>query len=769
VLAILAFALITQQPTDAQTPGEDVIAGHGAPAVPVPRVDSDIEVDGVLDEAAWRQAVRLGGFSQYEPVDGRPAEERTDVLVWYSASAIHFGIVAHDREPTSIRATRADRDNIDDDDHVLIYLDTFNDRRRAYFFGVNPLGVQQDGVRAEGAASAGRMFGGNIDTSPDFLYDSRGRLTEEGYTVEVRVPFKSLRWAPAAVQSWGFNVVRRIQRTGYTDSWTDLRRASASFLIQAGTLTGMQDLRRGVVVEAQPFLTATANGAVQPAGDFRRQDAEADIGLNARLGFTNVTLDGTINPDFSQVESDEGQVTVNERFALFFPEKRPFFLEGIELFSTPQQLVYTRRIADPIGGAKVTGKFGALGVAHLSMVDRNVDAQGREALFNVTRLRGDFGSNSLVGATLTDRSTLDGRGFNRVAAADVRYVFGGMYYAEAQLGGSWTRDDQGMTVADPIWQLAVDRTGRRFGFHYEVAGVGDDFRSAAGFVNRTGIISANAFNRVSFYGSQGALLETVTMFFGPTRIWRYGDFARDHALEGGENLTLMGRLRGGWQLNAELGREFVRLDPLAYTGLTSVSIEGLPAPYSPLDAVSGPAFLLRATTPTFRGFDATASVRHARVAIFAEGSEGNAVTVSGGASLRPTAWARLNLTGTFQHITRTRDDSEFARSFIPRLRAEVQPRRALMFRVVTEYRAERVAALRDARTGAPLSLDGQPVPATDGGSLQIDLLAAYEPAPGTVVFLGYGGTLAGDESAALHSLDRVRDGFFLKLAYQFRQ
>ena len=204
------------------------------------------------------------------------------------------------------------------------------------------------------------------------------------------------------MQSWGFNVTRVVQRTGYTDTWTDVRRANASFLGQEGAIGGLHDLERGVAVEAQPFVTATANGEPRrrrPAS-FDREDVDPDAGLNLRLGFTSYALDATINPDFSQVESDEGQVTVNERFALFFPEKRPFFLEGIELFGTPQTLVYTRRIVDPKAGAKLTGKFGQLGVAHLTAVD---ETDAGDAWFNITRLRRDFGRNSIAGVTFTNR------------------------------------------------------------------------------------------------------------------------------------------------------------------------------------------------------------------------------------------------------------------------------------------------------------------------------------------------------------------------------
>src|SRR5690606_25674398 len=249
-----------------------IVEGRGRPEVALPRIEARTVVDGRLDEPAWAEAVRLTGFSQLEPADGRPAVERTEVLVWYSPDAIHFGILAYDRDPASIRATNADRDAIGGEDNVVIYLDTFNDRRRAYVFAANALGVQQDGVRTEGAGSAGRMFGGGTDLSPDFLFDSSGRITAEGYVVEVRIPFKSLRFSGAAEQAWGLNIERNIQRTGYKDTWTDVRRAGASFLAQSGTIKGLRGLERGVVFEAQPFLTASAPGARDAVSGSRSEE-----------------------------------------------------------------------------------------------------------------------------------------------------------------------------------------------------------------------------------------------------------------------------------------------------------------------------------------------------------------------------------------------------------------------------------------------------------------------------------------------------------------
>ncbi|MGH7702970.1 MAG: carbohydrate binding family 9 domain-containing protein, partial [Gemmatimonadales bacterium] len=170
-----------------------VVEGKGSPTADIPRLETSIQIDGKLDEPAWSQATRLTGFSQYQPVEGRPAEEATEVLVWYAPDAIYFGVIAHDREPAAIRATVADRDNIDNDDHVVLDLDTFHDRRRAFFFGVNPLGAQSDGVRSEGAGQVSSLIPGSVDKNPDFTWESKGRLTDQGYEVEIRIPFKSLR------------------------------------------------------------------------------------------------------------------------------------------------------------------------------------------------------------------------------------------------------------------------------------------------------------------------------------------------------------------------------------------------------------------------------------------------------------------------------------------------------------------------------------------------------------------------------------------------
>jgi hypothetical protein len=734
------------------------------PSVTVPRFSEKVTIDGVLDEPVWARAVKLDGFHQYQPVDGRAALERTEVLLWYAPDALMVGIKAHATDVTTLRATHADRDKIDNDDRVILYLDTFNDRRRAFMFGVNALGVQLDGVRTEGASSAASMFGGSIDYNPDFYYESKGRVTADGYEVEMRIPFRSLRLPGTGEQSWGFNVHRFSPSTGYEDTWTDVKRAGASFIAQGGTLTGLHDLERGVVTEVQPFVTSTAAGVRADNGQFTHGSATTTAGANVRLGFTQLSLDATLNPDFSQVESDAGLVTVNERFALYVPEKRPFFLEGIELFATPNQLVYTRQLHDPSVGGKLTGKLGAYSLALLSADDHLV---ADHAQFNIARVRRDLGGDSNLGLTVTDKE--EGSAYNRVAAGDVRWVYGKLYYFEAQLGAAGTRPVTGDAHTGAIWKLENDRTGRRWGYNVQWLDIGRDFETQSGFVPRTGITSFHWYNRFSWYGTPGALVENVTTFFGPERIWRSAGAAVSAPLEGRDNITLMNRLRGGWNLTGSVSRQFFAIDPSTY--LTYATAAGSPtlSPYHPDARQTALADLsLTIASPVYQRMNATVGVQQTTSPIFAEGSRGTDLRLSATVSLRPTTAVRVDGTLAASRITRATDGSQYARTVIPRVKLEYQLSRAMFVRLVTEYHSQQVDALRSP-DGRVLYVGGAPSSATTGSNLRVDWLASYQPTPGTVAFLGYGTGLDAPRADEFSTLRRSDDAFFVKLAYQFRR
>ena len=752
--------------------------------VSVPRIDTTAVIDGVLDDAVWSKAAKLTGFSQYQPVDGRPAEEPTEVLVWYSADAIHFGIRATEIHGDVVRATKANRDDIASEDHVQILLDTDNGRQLAFLFGVNALGVQQDGTRsaqfaggAGGASATGGGFrninplDGTVDLNPDYVFQSRGRVIPTGYEVEMRIPFKSLRYQDAKVQSWGIHVLRRIQHTGFQDTWAPAIRANANFLGQSGTLEGLREMRRGLVLEATPTMTARLDGSPRVDRD-RVYRGQSEFGGDARWGIRqNLTLNATINPDFSQVEADVGQVLLNERFALFYPEKRPFFLDGLELFDTPNQLIYTRRIVEPTGGLKLAGKVGGTNVA--TMVVGDDEGQSWRAshnpVFGIARLRKDFGRNYTLGSVLTARE--DGSDYSRLAGADFRLYHSKLYFVQLQAAQSWS-DSIGVTRSGSLLQADWDRTGRQWGFHYTARALEPGFGAAAGFVNRTGIIEARTFNRLSFYGARGALVQTYGSFFMVHRLWDYDTPGRP-LVETQESINPSATLRGGWLLSGSLGRNSFAYDPAAY-GAYEVARQGPadePLPPGPFivpgrerDQLGGS---FRITTPTLRYFSATGGITHGETPIFREAAPGRSTRIDGALELRPTNALRTTLQFSRLTLDRKRDDSRFSTETIPRIKTEYQVTRALFFRMVGQYAARSRSGLVD-RDGRLILINGEPDGATATNEFSMDWLLSYRPMPGTLVYFGYGSTMEEPDDFRFSDLRRTRDGFFGKLSYLFR-
>jgi hypothetical protein len=749
-------------------------------AVPIPRTEATIVIDGRLDEAVWSQAARLTGFSQFQPVDGQPAEDSTEVRVWYGPDAIYFGVRAREFHADGIRATRANRDNIGAEDQVQILLDTYNDRRRAFLFGVNPLGVQQDGTRSDqfGGGAGGRSatgggsnnmnpLEGSVDLNPDYVFESRGRLVEGGYEVEIRIPFKSLRYQEGAVQTWGINVLRRIQHSGFQDSWTPAVRANASFLGQSGTLEGLHDLRRGLVLEVSPTGTQRLDGSAGTTGWNYRSWSE--LGGDVRWGLTqNLSLNGTYRPDFSQVEADVGQVVLNERFALFYPEKRPFFLDGLEQFDTPNQLIYTRQITDPEAGVKVAGKVSGTNIGALFALDNpSLSSDSSHPFFSVVRLRRDLGRNSTLGAVATTRE--DGNGFSRLLGSDARIYHSRLYFVEVQAVQSWTRL-AGSDVAGPLFQAMWDRTGRNWGFNYSVRAIAPDFQAAAGFVNRTGIIDAEVFNRLSGYGKPGALLQTYGAFIGLSRLYDYTHPARG-AFEGGESFSPSATLRGGWSLGGNVARNFFTFAPADYA---TYSVETtLPATLDTVPfLVPGPergvfSGSLRVTTPTYRVFTLSANLGLGETVIFREAAPGRSLRVGATLDLRPFSALRVAFQVNKLRITRARDGSRFSDEVIPRLKLEYQLSRAIFFRFVGQYTARERDALYD-RNGDPLLVSNVLQAATTSNEFRMDWLFSFRPTPGTLLYLGYGSTMNERDAFRFRDLQRSADGFFGKVSYLFR-
>jgi Domain of unknown function (DUF5916) len=750
-----------------------------------PRVDAaEVTVDGVLDEPVWQQAVRLTDFSQYSPVDGRPAEDATEVLIFYSPTAIYFGIKAH-AATGSVHATLANRDRIDADDAIQIFLNPFKDGRQALVFGVNPLGIQSDGVLVEGSGNRGGPSFGALesgrevtDLTPDYVYHSKGRVTGDGYEIEIVIPFKTLRFPAERVQSWSLNIVRLVQSSGHEDSWTPALRANSSFLTQSGTLDGLTDLHRGLVLDLNPVATAHSDGAPSAAG-WGYDTSRPEFGGNLRWGVSpNLTLNATINPDFSQVEADASQFTFDPRSALFFPEKRPFFLDGAELFNAPNNLIYTRRIAAPVTAIKLTGNVAGTDLALLSAIDdAATSATGVDhPVFNIARIQHDLPHSSKVGVVYTDR--VDGSGSNRVLAADTRLLFGSIYNLQLQGGASRTAVN-GRVVTAPIWQAIFNRDGRHFGLRYQTTGIHEDFRADSGFISRAGIITTNLTHRGTWFGAPDALVQSFTASVLVNGVRQYVNQPQhDPWLEKKLHFNNNFKFRGGWLVGASVLFESFAFDEPFYStyALQAPGPSGPQIlPFTGVPHIRNRDYVLTLNTPQFSRFSGSIFYIRGRDENFFEWAPADITFATLALDWRPNDKLRVSPQYQLQQYDRMTDGSTVGIGRIPRLKVEYQMTRAIFLRAIGEYNAQQQDALRDdSRTNLPIVIRNPATgiyelsPAFENNRFRIDALFSYQPTPGTVFFAGYSSFLTEPQGLHFGNLRRTNDGFFLKASYLFR-
>src|SRR5437667_774181 len=752
--------------------------------VRLPRCDADAVIDGDLGDSAWAHAALLTGFSQYAPNDGVPAADSTQVLVWDSPNAIYFGIRAFESHgrPTM---TLANRDQIFGDDNVQILLGTFHDAKQVLMFAVNPLGVQGDGSLIEGAnVTASGFIGGAVvgreqpDLSPDFVYQSRGRLTDWGYEVEVRIPFKSLRYQARQPQDSSINVLREVKHSGFEDSWYPARRANASFIAQSGTLSGLTGMDRGLVVDLNPEATGKASGALTASG-YQYDIGNPQVGGNVRWGVSdNLTLNGTIKPDFSQVESDAGQLAFDPRQALFFPEKRPFFLEGSELFQVPQNLIYTRRIVQPVAAAKLTGTAFGTDIGLLSAVDQKfASPTGTDnPIFTILRAQHSMGHGSRIGMVYTDR--IVGGDYNRVAELDSRLVFKDIFGLNLQLAGSRTRTG-GVTTTAPLWLTQFTIQHRIWGLRSVFAGIGDDFRDASGFIGRAGIVHSYVDPSWTTYGRPGALLQRFTGDIVVDGIWQYQNFIhgrhmQDKKLHFNGNATL----RGGWNIGAGYFIESFGYDSALYAryrlevpgaggGLDTIPFLGQPT-------IENGEFIVQVATPQWKHFSAEGFFLKGHDENFFEWASADLTYMNPELSYRPTEPMRNSIRYCWQQVNRRTDGTLVNVGRIVRAKVEYQLSRPLFSRLVGQYIQNQTDSLRDdSRSNAPILIAGAGgsvtrAAASSSNLLHADVLLSYQPVPGTVGFAGYGSNMLDEQAFRVRGLNRTDDAFFLKLSYLFR-
>jgi hypothetical protein len=405
----------------------------------LPRTGETVTIDGVLDDEAWKYATKINIDTETNPGENIPARVTTVAYLIEDGEKLYIAFDAKDPDPQTIRAYLQDRDKAYNDDFVGIVLDTYNDERRAFEFFSNPLGVQMDLTNDD--------VNQREDDSWNAIWDSAGQITDAGYIVEMEIPLNQLRFPHVeGKQTWGFDLLRFYPREKrYRFSSNSLDRDVNCYLCQFNKIEGLEDVTPGRDLEIVPTLTGSRTDSTEDPGfePLQNGDAETEAGVSIRWGITpDLTANLAINPDFSQVEADVAQLDINNQFALFFPETRPFFLEGADYFSTPVEAVFTRTVADPDIGAKLTGKRGnhTYGVFAAQDAITNLLMPGafgsdsesldQENTTFVGRYSRSFGDASSVGALLTARDGDDYK--NAVGGFDVRWKISDQHSVQAQ-------------------------------------------------------------------------------------------------------------------------------------------------------------------------------------------------------------------------------------------------------------------------------------------------------------------------------------------------
>jgi hypothetical protein len=513
------------------------------PALTIPRLSRAPALEDFLGmkpegEIALQMA-KVTGFVQRNPHDGEKTSEETAAYLGYDQKNLYVVFVCYD-DPRKVRARMSRREDIYDDDEVEVMLDTFHDRRRAYAFQTTPLGVQWDAIWTEATRDE---ISGNFDTSFDTVWDSKGKVTSRGFVVWMAIPFKSLRFPATKQQEWGIILYRGIIRKNEDAFWPQVSYKVAGRLGQAATLYGLEGISPGRSIELIPYGVMRGFRALDtrdPSNPyFQQATIQGQPGMDAKFVIhDHFVVDMTANPDFSQVESEDPQITVNQRFEVYFPEKRPFFLENEDYFRTPLDLFFTRNIEDPSAGIRLTGKEGPYSVGLMATDDRAPGQAvppyfpffGTRSYFTIARVSRDIFKQSSVGALYTDWECPTTGEFNRVGGLDTRLKFNANWTLDAQavtsssnLAGNFFSPTyssnncetnlfpfnsgnvgKGNYYAGPADKLDLKRDG----LHFSYEGIYDDI--SPGFVTVPGFV-----NRVDIRG----LFQTIDYRFRPKKGW----------------------------------------------------------------------------------------------------------------------------------------------------------------------------------------------------------------------------------------------------------
>ncbi len=565
------------------------------PIVTVARATAPPTIDGVLGEEEWRAVPPILLAYQTQPGDNTPASEQTEARFAYDRDHLYIAVRAWDSDAGGVRGRVTRRDEIFGDDYVTLHIDTYDDRRRAYVFSFNPLGIQGDGLYTEGS-SIGRItrsFDSNVDRTWDAVLTSKGRISDDGFTVEAAIPFKSLRYQAGPGRQWGLHVQRWIARKAENVSWQPLGRDAPSLLTQMGGLGGLDDVGGGPALDLIPTLTSVLTGTPRAGGGLSHVgDVDPAVTMNWAVTPT-MTISATMNPDFSQIEADVPQIDVNQRFPLRYAERRPFFLEGGQYFRSVGNLnfVETRQIVDPDWGAKLTGKAGPNTYAVLAggdaapgrAIDHDQPGYGDTAPFVIGRYQRDVLQNSTVGAFVTNRRFAGND--NTVVAVDgqlrlqrqtLGYQLGKSFTELSATGESSTRD----TSSGDATYVWYDLDGRHWRMLLSDQRISGDYRADTAFVRRTGFQENLMILGYEFQGEQTWWVR-VRPFYVARALRTHDNLLDESYVDPGVDITLARDIKimayHSFHRDAFLGREYdYQFNQIRYTVSTfkRVTVDG---------------------------------------------------------------------------------------------------------------------------------------------------------------------------------------------------